>query len=90
MPITLTSWRTRAGLPGSGYQRIPQWTSVSASVEGSSRESSGLRMSASMKSVRSRSAAAWLDVDSGEVVDRRVALEAARELRAPSGSPLRR
>ena len=28
------SCRARAGLPGSGYQRIPQWTTVSASVAG--------------------------------------------------------
>ena len=55
VPITLTSWRIRAGLSGSGYQRIPQWTTVSAPVPGSSRESSGPRMSASIKSVRSSS-----------------------------------
>ena len=55
MPITLISCSARAGLPGSGYQRIPQWTTVSTPVAGSSRESVALRMSASMKSVRTSS-----------------------------------
>ena len=57
VPITLISCRARGGRPGSGYQRIPQWTTVSTPVAGSSRASTGLRMSASMKSVRSSSAA---------------------------------
>ena len=56
VPITLISCRARAGRPGSGYQRIPQWTTVSTSVAGSSRESTALRMSASMNSVRASSA----------------------------------
>ena len=54
--MTLISWSTRGGRPGSGYQRIPQCTTVSTSVEGSRRESVELRRSASMNSVATSSA----------------------------------
>ena len=50
------SCSARAGLSGSGYQTIPQWTTTSGSSPGRIREMTGLRMSASMNSVRSRSA----------------------------------
>ena len=56
VPITLMSCRAREGFPGSGYQRIPAWTTVSAPVVGKRRASSGLRMSASMNSVPASSA----------------------------------
>ncbi len=77
------SCSARAGLPGVGYQTIPQWTTVSGSVAGISREISGLRRSASMNSVRSRSAVGLLGVDPGDELDLRVALEPARELDRP-------
>ena len=86
VPITLISCSARAGLPGSGYQRIPQWTTVSTSVAGSSRESTALRMSASMKSVRDELGRRRAAVDPGDVGDRRVALEPAGELGAPVDS----
>ena len=57
--MTLISCSARAGSPGSGYQRIPQCTTVSTPVVGSRRESAALRMSASMNSVRSRSSGGW-------------------------------
>jgi hypothetical protein len=46
------SCSAHAGLSSSGYQTIPQWTTVSTSVPGRIREIIGLRMSASMNSVR--------------------------------------
>ena len=76
--MTLMSWSARAGFPGSGYQWMPQWTTVSGSIAGSRRERVGVRASVSTNSVRSSSAG-------GDVLDRGVALEAAGELGAPPG-----
>ena len=82
-PITLMSCSCAGALPGSGTSSTSQWTTVSTSVCGSSLESSGLRMSARMNSVRSRSAAGGRTSSPAMYSNSGIAFEPARQLGPP-------
>ena len=84
-PITLMSCSARAGLPGAGYQRIPQWTTVSALGAGEQpREQRAAQVGLDeLGALEVRGGR--LGVDPGDVLDRGVALEPARQLGRPSG-----
>ena len=79
----------RGDMPGPGCRTIWLWTTVSTSVGGISRPITGLRMSASMNSVRSSGELRLARVEPGDVLDLGVALEPAREEAPRGGCPRR-
>ena len=80
------SWSARCGLPGSGYQRIPAWTSVSAPGRGQQAGEQraadvGLEELGPLELGQRRRR-----VDPEHLLDPRIALQAQCQLGPPVGS----